>query len=117
MGGKYAKVTPRLPQYEEDPKYQDRVNDRKAEILGDKQGLTSSVLVKMFVSARTNADRIKEQLSEANLEIAALSQLIADQFDDEDISSLKVDTAQGGATVRVQVEPYSSVQDLSLIHI
>ena len=105
--GKYATVTPKLPRYQEEDTYQDKVNLKKDEFLERLQKHTSAALVQAYVAARDEVLDIKKRLSEANLQLEAISQLLVDQFEDEDVTSIKV----SGATVRVQVEPYASVKD------
>lgn len=105
--GKYSSVTPRLPQYQQESSYQDKVNEEKDKVLDGMANTSSAALVHKFVALRGEIDGLKAQLKEHNLTLEALSQLIADTFDDEDVTSLKIP----GASVRVQVEPYAQVQD------
>ena len=108
MAGKYDDVNPRLPRFQQEPRYQDKVQDAKADVLARIGNTPSSPeLVRAFVERRNHVDSLKEQLSAANLELEAISQLITDQFDDEGVYSMKVQ----GATVRLQIEPYASVKD------
>ena len=109
-GGKYKDVTPNLPRFQEESKYQDRVNDKKAEL--QKDGIIPTPqLVRQYIAARAEADRIKDELSAANLLIAAYTQLLAEAYDEEGVSSMKVVVGLKGATVRLQIEPYASVKD------
>ena len=111
MASKYAGVTPGLPRFQQETKYQDKVNETKNKIFEDLDGSpSSSALVHEYVAQRGIIDDLKATLSEANLRLEALAQMITDQFDDEDVTSLKIQ----GATVRVQIEPYASVKDRDL---
>jgi hypothetical protein len=90
--------------------YQQRVEAVREEILST-HGVTwlpASVLARDYREIRDEIDAIEEQLSGANLRLEAVKQLLVQQFEVEDITSLAL---ADGSTVRVQTEPYAQVKD------
>lgn len=111
-GGKYADVLPNLPTFQPgkndgDPTYQEKVILEKEIFLDGVETLPASTLARAYVGARSAVEDLKTELSLAQLRLTAVSQLLTSQYDEEDVTSIKIT----GATVRVQVEPYATVKD------
>jgi hypothetical protein len=110
MAGKYAKVVNALPKLAgEEPAYQDKVTVVKLAMIAEpeyKPG--ASAMAKAYAAVRAEKARIEEQLSECNLRLTAIEQLLVDQYELEDTASVRLDT---GESISVQVEPYAQVQD------
>jgi hypothetical protein len=108
--GKYAEIIDDLPRLKaENPTYQNKVNDRKKEILeeiGD--ALSSSSLALLYRQQRQEKEEIEAQLSLANLDLEAITQLLTDRYEIDEISSVSLDD---GDTVRVDLEPYAKIED------
>lgn len=111
MAGKYSHITPHLPKFVgNDAGYQAKVQETKQLIL-EAEGVTwlpASRLTQDYVALRDEVDMIKAQLSDANLRLEAVSQMLQNQFEVEGVGSL---TVSGVGNVRLQTEPYAQVKD------
>jgi hypothetical protein len=108
--GKYSGVIDRLPrQLGTDPSYQEKVNAVK-EAMRSEPGfkLHASHLAKSYAKIRLEKEDIEEDLSEVNLRLTAVSQLLTDQYEVESTSTVKL---EDGTSVGVQLEPNAQVQD------
>lgn len=119
MAGKYAHLIDKLPRLlGTEPKYQEKVEVVKQEMLtvrddaGEpveiKSFLPATVLGKQYIDIRDEIDALEARLSDANLRLEATSQLMTAQFEVEDVSSLNF---TGKGVVRTQYEPYAKVED------
>jgi hypothetical protein len=117
--GKYAHITPTLPRLpafdEEDPKYQDKVDAKKRQLLaGDPEnGIApirrhASALAEHYADVREYRDLLKQKLKEVNIEVDATVQLLTEQYEAEGITAL---TLSDGAVIRLQAEPYAQIKD------
>jgi hypothetical protein len=104
MPSKYAKVFSRLEKLPEDPAYQQQVDALKESIVNR----SSSALSHTYAKLRGKKKEIDEELKGINLQIEAVSQLLIDAYEADDITTLKLTTGQ---TVRTQPEPYPTIQD------
>lgn len=95
-----------------EPAYQDRVNEEKDRLrqmlLADGGKVTSSRLAKLVSKQRLKIKGIEEVLGDANLSLEAAQQMLVEQYDADDLTSLRLDD---GGSVRVQPEPYTKVED------
>jgi len=133
MAGKYAHVIDKLPRLlNTEPKYQEKVEVVKKEMLrhpcdcgmtdeadpekhaGDcayqhvRTFVPATDLTKVYIAIRNEIDGLEAKLSDANLRLEANSQLMTNQFEVEDLSSLSIN---GVGSVRAQYEPYAKVDD------
>jgi hypothetical protein len=110
MAGKYSKVIDALPRMlSTEAPYQERVEQVKASITNDSDfELHASTLAHEYAGLRAEKDKAESFVSEINLRLEAVSQLMADQFEIEGVSSLKTESGQ---SVAVQLEPYARVVD------
>lgn len=107
--GKYTKITDHLPRTSgNDPNYQAKVEATKVRLLEQNAGYGVSELAAHFVDLRKEKDIIEAHLSDCNLQIEAVSQLLGEQFEDEGLSTLKLKT---GAAISIYMEPYAQVVD------
>jgi hypothetical protein len=110
MPGKYAHVIPGLPrELGTEPAYQTKVNAAKAVIRSEPDfKLHASALAKRYLAIRREKDLMKEQLSEVDLRLTAVTQLLADQYEVEGTSSVKL---EDDSSVSIVLEPHASVFD------
>lgn len=108
--GKYSKLRGKLPAFEEDASYQARVNDAKQYLLAAENLEAANVnkLAALFAARKAMKDAHEETISELNVEIEALSQLLVEALEDQNIQ--KVELASG-AVYFLQDTPYPSVKD------
>jgi len=111
--GKYSHVLPGLEKKPvDDQKYQEKVNQRKAEIVRELaeigEAASAVLFARKYQTARVTRDGIKAQASEAELELEAVSQLLIDQYEEDGTSSVKL---ADGSTVATQPEPSGVVLD------
>lgn len=115
--GKYDSIIARLrlARLGEEPKYQEKINVVKNELrenLG--ANLQASILAGMYEEVRDEKEKIQEQLSDVNLRIAALEQLIDERYEAEDITNVK---RSNGSSINIQREPYAQVVDRDEVRI
>jgi hypothetical protein len=107
MASKYAHLKlPRIVSTE--PSKQTKVDYKINEFLvnlGIKP--TSAILAAAYAEVRRRKNALKEQLSALEVEVEAIKQLLVEQFESEDMSSLKLGN---GDAVRIQIEPYLVVE-------
>jgi hypothetical protein len=110
MAGKYTHVIDGLPrELGLEPSYQTKVNVVKNAIRNEPNfKLHASALARRYLSVRREKDLMKEQLSEVDLRLVAISQLLADQYEVEGTTSVKL---EDDSSVSVQLEPHASVVD------
>jgi len=102
--GKYDKLKGKLPAFEQEPSFQQKVEEYKSKCLQ----LETSELVKMFSSVRQTKKNLEEVISKANIELEALSQLLVENFEASGLTKI---TLESGLSCFQQTEPYSSVID------
>jgi hypothetical protein len=110
MAGKYAHLVDKLPKLvSTDAKYQDKIEAVKKEILAEHNAdwLPASTLAKDYTEIRIEIDTLEGMLSKTNMRLEAVTQMMINQFEVEDVSSLRIT----GASIRTQVEPYAQVKD------
>ena len=106
--GKYSAVIGDLPRMPvEDENYQFRVDQRKTELVKDGP-IQVGDLAEEYEKIRLRIDEMKEQLSEQNLHLEAIKQLIEIAYEEHGITSLKL---KNGTKVSIQYEPYAQVFD------
>ena len=106
MPSKYAKILPKLPRLEEEPKYQARIDIAKEEF----QGLiiTLPELATTYAQLRGVKKEIESKLSGVNLRLEALKQLIVVIFEEQGTSAIRL---VSGLTLSHQPEPHAVVKD------
>jgi hypothetical protein len=108
--GKYDGIVDRLPTLVvEEPSYQDKIDIRKKElvkVLGDK--MSSGRLADLYKKFRLEKQELENELFDRNLDLAATTQILVDQFEIDGISSIQLDT---GDSVSLRYEPYAVVED------
>jgi hypothetical protein len=102
--GKYDKLKGKLPAFQQEASFQQKVDILKS----DRSKLEATALVEMFSLARQKKKSFEAEVSEVNIELEALSQLLVENFEASGLAKLQLAT---GETCYTQTEPYSSVQD------
>jgi len=104
MAGKYSHLIDNLIRtLNTDAKHQEKVDAAKATISG-----TPADLADLYRTLRGEKDELNDQLSEIQVRVDAVAQLLSDAYEQQGITSLKLDD---GASVSVQLEPYARVED------
>lgn len=108
MAGKYSKLLlPRIVSTE--PSKQQKVEQKKREFLENLAiRPTGAILATSYATIRRQKNSLKDQLSVLEVEVEAIKQLLVDQYDAEEIESLRL---ANGDTVRTQLEPYIIVEN------
>lgn len=102
--GKWNRLLRDVPLVQEEPSYQARVDERKTEYAD----FDAVRLVKTYFALRDVKQREEEAISDVNLSIKAIEQLLIAAYTAQDISSLTVEDL---GSVRVQPEPTVKVLD------
>lgn len=107
MASKYAKLLKDVPRLRpDDEKYQDRVDERKREITER----TCAQLTARYRQLRLEKDRLEAKEKELNLTLEAVTQMLTDAFETEDITKLTlVDENHDEYTVSIYPTPYASL--------
>lgn len=107
--GKYDHVVHSLPRMlGENPEYQTKVQAVKDAMRADPDfPLHASFLAKEYAAIRAEKERAAEVLSEVNLRLEAVSQLMFDQYEAEGVTSMDVD----GRSVACRLVPYAKAED------
>jgi len=112
--GKYSKITPSLPKMPaEDAAYQEKVNAVKDWWLKNNPR-EASAMAEEFGRLRRRKKRWEEREKKLNMRIAAIEQLLVEQYEVEGISGLKL---VDGSSVRVQTEPYGQIVDRDALRV
>jgi hypothetical protein len=107
MAGKYAGVIDKLPKFvDPDQSHQDEVDLLKLSLLTTLDN--GPKLAEAYVQVRDEEAKLDEEMKGIHLRKRALEQLITDQFEHDDISSLKL---ASGHSVSVQLEPTAQTID------
>ncbi len=106
MASRWVKLKDKYPPkpLEGDPKYVEQVAMTRAFYAG----LTFAQLMAAFVDERKTKDEIDDALKAVNLRLEALGQLLLEQFEAQDLTSVKT---AAGQTLFTNVEPYVGVFD------
>jgi hypothetical protein len=106
--GKYDKLKGKLPTFQQEPTFQQKVDEAKNAY----QNRDMTSLVTMYSSVRQKKETLNDQIASLNIELEAISQLLGQHFEDTGLSKL---TLEDGTTCYTQTEPYSSVSDQSTL--
>jgi hypothetical protein len=105
--GKYTEALKGRPVYRDpDETRNAKVDALKAELKA--QYPSPASVAKATAEQRLKIDAIEEVLKAEGLRLDALTALLVERYEDEDTSSIKL---SDGGSVRVQIEPYASVED------
>lgn len=108
--GKYQKLKGKVPRFEENPPYQQKIDAWKEEFLGtlDADHANVAFLAGSFASYRKLKDEYEDKLSEVTVYLTALDQLIRDLMEAQSLQ--KVELADGGL-LYLQDSVYPTVED------
>lgn len=105
---KYDKLKGKLPAFQLETSFQQKVDEAKSQY----QFLEAPELARMFKQEKLNKKNLEEKVSLVNVEIEALSQLLVQNFEENGLQKI---TLEDGKTCYMQIEPYSSVSDQSIL--
>jgi hypothetical protein len=109
--GKYSSLRGRLPAFAEEESYQQKVEQEKIRLLGGApNGESANVnrLASFLGIEKAAKDKLEEEISEHNLRIEALSQLLVSAMEDQSVQKIELSS---GALVYLQDTPYPVVKD------
>lgn len=107
--GKYASVIGTLPRLiNTDGSQQDRVEALKKVLAQDDELDSTTAYAKAYQDARQRKEAVEALLKSVEDEIEALTQMMADRFENEGLTGMKLDD---GANVSIHYEPYAQVVD------
>jgi len=104
MAGQYAKFRGKLPAFEPDSNYQQKV-DATRNLFSSLE--STQALAKQLVKEKELKDKYEEKLKIQNLRIEALSAMLVNRFEDEAIEKVEL---RGGISVYLNDGIYPSVQ-------
>lgn len=111
MASKYASLKTKLPAFEEESSYQQKIDEEKKLILAyaeNAEDVNVAFLAARLEQAKQNKDEIEERLYGVNVQIEALSQLLITAMDNQSLEKVSLSS---GATVYLNYAPYPSVED------
>ncbi len=97
-----------LPAFQEESTWQEKIDEEKQSYVG----LDTAELARTFARARNLKKEYEEQVKGCVLQMEALSQLLIQDLEDQDIRSITLST---GETVYLQAEPYPATTDRGLL--
>jgi hypothetical protein len=117
--GKYSHVKKKYPAFQEEPSYQQLVDNAKQELLGtlDAEGANINALAAIFseynakkkaLYSKYGSDSATDAEYEINIYKKALSQLLVDAFEEQGMSNVGLSS---GATVYLEDTPIPVVKD------
>lgn len=102
--GKYDALRGNLPAFQQEPSFQQKIDEAKNQY----QALEQAELARIYNLERQKKRLLEAQVSEINVNLEALSQILLEHFEATGLSNFQLQT---GETCFQQTEPYSSVQD------
>jgi hypothetical protein len=109
--GKYSNLKSKLPAFVEEESYQSKVDTAKQFILASAENAEAANvnrLAALFSERKRAKEALEESISELNVEIEALSQMLCEALEDQDMQKV---TLSSGALVYLQDTPYPQVKD------
>jgi hypothetical protein len=104
MPGKWSKLKGKIPKFEIDSSWQEKVDESKKAYIG----LDSTELTREFARRRAMKKTLEGHISLENTELEAISQILIKDLEGSEIQKIGLTT---GETGYIQDEPYSSVED------
>jgi hypothetical protein len=104
MPGKWSKLKGKIPKFEIDSSWQEKVDESKKAYIG----LDSTELTREFARRRAMKKTLEGHISLENTELEAISQILINDLEGSEIQKIGLTT---GETGYIQDEPYSSVED------
>lgn len=118
-GGKYAHVIDKLPKtFNLEVGYQERVDimiDHFRKTTAEAGvALDASTLAALYEEVRLEKNQIDDELSEANLKLEAVEQMVVKEFDACNITTVKTKT---GSSIRAEVHPHAVVTNKEIFRL
>lgn len=108
--GKWDEVLKDVPRLDEhDASKREKINSAKRAIMAETEyKANSAFLAHQYVAMRSAKEEIEAELSEAEIQLAAITELMDAQFDADGNTFLRLDN---GKAVGVYTEPHAIVED------
>jgi hypothetical protein len=108
--GKYDKLKGKFPAFEQEPAFQEKVNEAKSAY----QALAAPELVRTFSLERQKKKSCEAEIAELNIQLEALSQMLQEHFEAQGLSKF---TLASGETCFERTEPYSSITEEAALNL
>lgn len=110
MAGKWASFREKLPAFTVEQSYQAKVDDAKQFLLGTLSGEDANInrLAALYADRKQKKDAHEVAISEINVDLEALSQLLCDAFETEGMQKVELSS---GASGYLHDGIYPSVED------
>jgi hypothetical protein len=102
--GKYRHLRGKLPKFENPPAWQEKVMEAKKVYLT----LDTTDLGQAMADFKNQKNTLEGQIKNINTVLEALSQLIVDRMEDNDMEAIEL---ANGIKVGIKDEPYTSIED------
>lgn len=115
MASQWQSFKSKIPEFKEDSAYQEKVNDAKLFVLGTLSGENANIdrLAKLFSDRAAEKKKYEDAICDVNVELAALSQLLIEAYENEGIEK---STLASGATGYIGYIPYVKMIDEKLFY-
>lgn len=110
MASKWAKLRGRIPAFENESSFQEKVNTEKLAIIGTDhlENANVAALAALYATGKAAKDALEDQVSGINIRLEALSQMIVEALEGESVQKVELSS---GATVYLQDTPYPGIED------
>jgi hypothetical protein len=111
MASKWSKFRDKLPAFENESSFQEKVNEAKQFILAGAdtpEGANVNRLARLFSERYAAKKALEEIISTHNIDLEALSQLLVDILQDDNAQKVELSS---GITVFLADTPYPSIED------
>ena len=111
MASKWGKFRGKLPAFENESTFQEKVNEEKQFILGgadDNESANVARLARLFAERSAAKKGLEEVISSHNVTLEALSQLLVEQLEASDSQKIELSS---GATIYLQDSVYPGIED------
>lgn len=110
MPSKWAAFRTKIEPFVAEQSFQSKVDEAKMLILSTHEGDNANInhLAALYAQRKQKKDDLEEQIGDLNVELEALSQLLVDAFENENIQKVELSS---GASVYLSDGIYPSVED------
>jgi hypothetical protein len=111
MASKWSKFRDKLPAFENESSFQEKVNEAKEFILAGAdtpEGANVNRLARLFSERYAAKKGFEEIIAEHNIQLEALSQLLVERLEESDTQKVELSS---GATIYLQDTPYPGIED------
>ena len=108
MASKYAHLKSKLPSFEVEPAWQEKIDAFKREYGENITDANVSVLAVEFAKHKQEKEALEEQISARNVALEAISQMLVERLEADENQNVQLSS---GATVFLSYDPYPTVED------